>query len=458
MSQHDGAGDGKRAHGRLSSLIERVDSDPLIHESIDVNLDQLAAVQGELQCIKDENQKLKIMVEQLNTMCNALKVKLARMQLRLPDVVDDDKNKLNINEYEGHIAQRSLRDTSPNSSTLRSQSEVGSADCSLHKRRQDKGIVPQEQELNSGKSPGDHGWNPNKAPRLSSPPKPAEQAQDSTMQRARVSVRVRTEATTVPDGCQWRKYGQKTAKGNPCPRAYYRCTMSERCPVRKQVQRCAEDKTILISTYEGTHSHLLPTAAQVMANTTSAAASILLSGSMPSSGDTMMNTSLLARTILPCSPSIGTVSASASFPTVTLDLTLTQNQSALQLQRPPAAQFPVPFPPQLPSQVPQLFGQQVLENQTQFVGLQMPPEMSAAAQLAHEKVQAMLPQSLAENIAALKRDPSFDDWVSRMVAYFMGSAGAGVTDQIGSTAGGNGDTSNKNQNQEAEHFQHPGDQ
>nr|XP_048322945.1 probable WRKY transcription factor 31 isoform X1 [Ziziphus jujuba var. spinosa] len=438
---------------------------------------ELAVLHAELERMNAENQRLKDMLNQVTSNYNTLQMHLMTlMQNQKADNLSEGHGvfdgKLELekknSENGGAVVPRQFMDLglaatnngdtdepSLSSSEERRSGSAGNNIKNGHGDDQGPVLDQEKKEFDRGIGREDgpdqsnsHGWGPNKVPRLNSS-KEADQT-EATMRKARVSVRARSEAPMINDGCQWRKYGQKMAKGNPCPRAYYRCTMAVGCPVRKQVQRCAEDRTILITTYEGNHSHPLPPAAMAMASTTSSAARMLLSGSM-SSADGLMNPNFLARTILPCSSSMATISASAPFPTVTLDLT--QSPNPLQHQRPPT-QFHISFPN--PSQnlanspsslLPQIFGQ-ALYNQSKFSGLQMSQDMAEPAQLGHQPQPQQLGQhgSLTDTVsaatAAITADPNFTAALAAAITSIIGGgAGAHPNNSAAATTPTNNNTS-----------------
>ncbi|KAK6918843.1 WRKY domain [Dillenia turbinata] len=426
---------------------------------------ELVVLQAELERLNAENARLKEMFNQASNNYNTLQMHLISfMQQQNQDHQKPKINEENHKKHESHegtLVPRQFMDLglaanaddhdcehSPTSSdngrsgdqvagtSPINHNEVGSMRKMIKSCNEEMGVYEHEHERRREReeNPEHGGWGPNnKVARLNnsscnSNPKDVDQTAEATMRKARVSVRARSEAPMITDGCQWRKYGQKMAKGNPCPRAYYRCTMAAGCPVRKQVQRCAEDRTILITTYEGTHNHPLPPTAMAMASTTSSAARMLLSGSM-SSADGLINSNFLARTLLPCSSSMATVSASAPFPTVTLDLT--QTPDALLFQR-PQNQFQVLFPnmsqnfgPGQPPFLPQIFGQ-ALCNQSKFSGSQMSKD-SDGAQSGHRPMHQGQPSSLADSVtaatAAITADPNFTAALAAAITSLIGSGG-----------------------------------
>lgn len=127
----------------------------------------------------------------------------------------------------------------PNSSISSSSTEIGAEEDS-GKSKKDR--QPKESE--------DGGENSKK---ISKGKKKGEKKQ----REPRFAFMTKSEVDHLEDGYRWRKYGQKAVKNSPYPRSYYRCT-TQKCSVKKRVERSFQDPSIVITTYEGQHNHPVP--------------------------------------------------------------------------------------------------------------------------------------------------------------------------------------------------------
>ncbi|KAL0371561.1 UNVERIFIED_CONTAM: WRKY transcription factor 71 [Sesamum angustifolium] len=131
--------------------------------------------------------------------------------------------------------------TTPNSSSISSESTAGQND------EQTKEVVDGEEEEEEEE-------NIHKTKKLLKPKKTASQKRQ---REPRFAFMTKSEVDHLEDGYRWRKYGQKAVKNSPFPRSYYRCTTAS-CNVKKRVERSCNDPTIVVTTYEGQHTHPSP--------------------------------------------------------------------------------------------------------------------------------------------------------------------------------------------------------
>uniref|UniRef100_A0A5B6ZGU1 Putative WRKY transcription factor 71 n=1 Tax=Davidia involucrata TaxID=16924 RepID=A0A5B6ZGU1_DAVIN len=143
----------------------------------------------------------------------------------------------------GDLVGGSETPVTPNSSISSSSTEAGGDDQDSNKSKKEQQQQPKGSE--------DGGESSKKVSTKS------KKKSEKKQREPRFAFMTKSEVDHLEDGYRWRKYGQKAVKNSAYPRSYYRCT-TQRCTVKKRVERSFQDPSIVITTYEGQHNHLLP--------------------------------------------------------------------------------------------------------------------------------------------------------------------------------------------------------
>ncbi|KAF3339936.1 putative WRKY transcription factor 28 [Carex littledalei] len=136
----------------------------------------------------------------------------------------------------------------PNSSISSSSCEANGDEEQGRYKKADKMKLEEDREEDKGDDE-----DCDKSKKVQKPRKKGEKRQ----REPRVAFMTKSEVDHLEDGYRWRKYGQKAVKNSPYPRSYYRCT-TPKCTVKKRVERSYQDPSIVITTYEGQHTHQSP--------------------------------------------------------------------------------------------------------------------------------------------------------------------------------------------------------
>ncbi|CAI9787673.1 unnamed protein product [Fraxinus pennsylvanica] len=148
----------------------------------------------------------------------------------------NSKKNVSVGEEAGGINENPL---TPNSAELSSSSAVGGEEesCKSNEDLQKKVCEDGDEKSKNVNKPKQKGEKKKREPRF--------------------AFMTKSDIDNLEDGYRWRKYGQKAVKNSPFPRSYYRCT-SQKCTVKKRIERSFQDPSVVITTYESQHNHPSP--------------------------------------------------------------------------------------------------------------------------------------------------------------------------------------------------------
>ncbi|TKY54262.1 WRKY transcription factor 48 [Spatholobus suberectus] len=139
---------------------------------------------------------------------------------------------------------------SPNSTSISSSSNEAAAAVAAANKATGNENEAEDETMDAGKG---EDQDQDKAKKQLKPKKKNQKKQ----REPRFAFMTKSEVDQLDDGYRWRKYGQKAVKNSPHPRSYYRCTTAG-CGVKKRVERSSEDPSVVVTTYEGQHTHPCP--------------------------------------------------------------------------------------------------------------------------------------------------------------------------------------------------------